>query len=414
MPRSHPTAAQWLRRSPSYLLLSAARVLVSLGTQMQAVAMGWLMYDLTSDPLALGLVGLAEAVPALGLALPAGWAVDRGRPRTIYRGAILASAASTLILIFLSADPRATHDLRVGGVYAAAFATGLARAFIRPATFTLLPLIVPRKFVGQGTAWLSSVFQIASLGGPLVGGLVYGFGGPRTTFMAVLALLSAAWLAAGRLRPRVVRTPPRRASAAAELMIGLRFVFNRQVILAAMALDMFAVLFGGAVALFPIFARDVFALGPAGLGLLRAAMPAGSVLAGWYLVRVPITNFAGRHLLYAVAAFGLCMIGFGLSPWFPLSFLLLVAAGIADGLSMVMRGTILQLSTPHALRGRVSAVGGMFIGSSNEIGAFESGVAAKLLGTRLSVVFGGCMTLLIVAFTRWKAPKLAKVELAGL
>lgn len=415
MRAANADAVRWLTHSPSYLMLSATRVLVSLATQMQAVAMGWLMYELTSDPMALGLVGLAEAVPALGLALPAGWAVDRGRPKAIYRAAIAASAVSTLILVLGSANAGFAVPLRVAGLYAAAFATGLARAFIRPASFTLLPLIVPRAFVSQATAWLSSLFQIASLGGPLIGGLVYGFAGPRITFGVVLALLVAASVAASLLRPREVRTAPRgTTSAAHELMEGFRFVFARQVILAAMALDMFAVLFGGAVALFPIFSRDIFQHGPAGLGLLRAAMPVGSVLAGWYLVHVPITRSTGRQLLYAVAAFGLCMIGFGASTSFPLSLALLVGAGMADGLSMVMRHTILQLSTPHALRGRVSAVSGIFIGSSNEIGAFESGVAAKLLGTQPSVIFGGVMTLGVVALTWWKAPKLTALRLSRL
>ncbi len=416
-PPPSPAGLGWILDSPHLLSLSLSRFLLTFGVQIQAVSIGWLVYELTHDPLYLGLIGLAEAVPALGLALPSGWIVDHGTPLAIYRRALACSAASAALVTWAASSWFSGPDpARLLTIFGAAMLTGVARAFIAPSQFKILPLIVPRARYGQATAWNASLFHVASLAGPMLGGFLYALAGPRNTFALVLALVLGALAASLRIR---TGRPPRPAARAAEpvttsFLSGARFVFGNQVILAALSLDMFAVLFGGAVALFPVFSRDLFHNGPVGLGLLRAAIPAGSFLMGGFLIRVPITRFSARRLLEAVAGFGVCMIGFGLSRSFPLSLVLLVLAGMFDAVSMVIRHTILQLATPHALRGRVSAVNSMFIGSSNEIGAFESGVAAKAMGTTVSVVFGGCMTLLVVAVVWLKAPKLRALHLSRL
>ena len=408
----------WLLGSRSYTFLATARVCFILAMQVQAVSVGWLVYELTGDPLALGLVGLAEAVPALGLALFAGWIVDRGSPLATYRLALACSAASALLILcavpFRAGWP---PGAALGAIYLASVVTGVARAFIMPSQFALLPRVVARARLGKAIAWNSSLMQAAFLGGPPLGGALLAVVGAPRTFLVVVALVGVVLVATAgvTLLPGARRPAPSGDEPPlANLTLGVRYVWNRQVILAAMALDMFAVLFGGVTALLPVFARDVFAGGPVTLGVLRGALPCGSLLMGWWLIRHPVTRLTGRALLAAVLGFGACMIGFGLSGSLSLSLLLLAGAGACDCLSMVMRHTILQLSTPEALRGRVAAVNSMFIGSSNELGAFESGVAARLLGTRASVVFGGLMTLLVVAVTWRRAPRLRRLELSRL
>jgi len=421
MSKSRPEAQQegmrWLFESPALLSLSTSRFLLTFGTQVQAVSIGWLVYEITHDPLYLGLIGLAEAAPALGFALPSGWIVDHGKPMSIYRWALTGSALSGVLVAVAASPFLAGNDTaRLWVIFASAVLTGAARAFIGPSQFKILPLVISRERYGQAIAWNSSLFHTAALAGPMAGGFLYAFVGARNTFLTVIGLLLASLLAAqfvrlGRAPKPVVRG---REPVLTSFLSGVRFVFGDQVILAALSLDMFAVLFGGAVALFPVFSRDIFQNGPIGLGFLRAAIPTGSVLMGWFLIYVPITRFSARRLLEAVVGFGVCMIGFGLSRSFPLSLALLVLAGMCDSVSMVIRHTILQLATPQALRGRVSAVNSMFIGSSNEIGAFESGVAAKLMGTTASVVFGGCMTLVVVAVVWITAPKLRALHLSKL
>jgi len=389
---------------------------VTFATQIQAVAVGWLIYQIKKDPLYLGLIGLTEAVPAIGLALLAGWIVDRGRPLRIYRRAVLFEALSACILWLVCANLLKIHtDLEVALIFFSAFLTGTARAFLAPSQFSILPLTVERSQLGQATAWNTSLNQIAALSGPALGGFLYALiGGAGTFFVIMLTLLLARMAAAAIRSGNERRAPdPEKPPLIEALLSGVRFVFASQIILGAMALDMFGVLFGGANALFPIFA-DLFSRGPIGLGMLRAAMPIGSFLMGWFLIRVSISRFSGKIMLLAFVGFGACMVGFGISGSFYLSLGLLVLTGMCDSISMVTRQTILQLSTPPEMRGRVASVSAIFIGSSNEIGAFESGIAAKFLGTRPSVVFGGLMTLLVVAITWVKAPKLRKVELSRL
>jgi len=407
----------WFLGSPDFTCLGLTRLMVTFANNIQSVSAGWLMYELTKDPLYLGLIGLAEAIPAISLALLAGWVVDRGKPKNIYRIALSCAALSSSIM-WLAASHLldANAAARVPVIFGAAFLTGIARSFLMPSQFSLLPLTVPRSLISRATAWNTSMFQIASMSGPPIGGFLYALGGGRLAFPAAVTMIVTSLFLSSMIS---VGTEERKSRPSGEtpfqnILLGINFVRNHQVLLAAMALDMFAVLFGGAVALFPIFCRDIFLVGPVWLGVMRCAMPIGAFLMGWRLTRVPITGYSAKVLLYAVAGFGLAMIGFGVSNSYWLAWTFLAIAGMCDSVSMVMRHTILQLTTPHSLRGRVSSVNSIFIGSSNEIGAFESGVSAKLMGTRASVVFGGIMTLIVVLVAYIKAPKLRKLHLSSL
>jgi MFS family permease len=289
------------------------------------------------------------------------------------------------------------------------FLSGIARSFTRPALTALSADVVPRETYSSAVAWRTSTWHFAAILGPALGGLLYGFRGAVAAYATVTALMAVA-LAGLMFIAATERAPEREEMTVGEsLRIGLRFVFRQPVILAAMSLDLFSVLFGGAVALLPIFAR-MLGVGPQGLGVLRAAPAVGAVLMGIAIAHRPPMKRAGRAMLIAVAVFGLTIIGFGLSRNFFLSVALLTLGGMADNVSVVIRSTLIQTMTPPNMLGRVSAVNQIFIGSSNEIGAFESGVAARLMGTVPSVIFGGAMTLLVVAITAWLAPQLRKLR----
>lgn len=399
---------------PDFRRLTIMRFLFAFAMQMQAVVMGWQMYELKHDPLALGLIGLAEAIPAIGLALYAGDIVDRGNPLKIYRGVIATSLTSALLLVAVSTG--ALGPASANWIYAAAFITGLARGFSSPAIYSLVPQIVPREILNVSAAWITSAFQVASVAGPAAAGLLYAWKGPELPYV-----IDALMLGGGLLLLAFVEHKPHPPKALVEgepifsrITSGLKFVFNHELLLAALAMDMFAVLFGGVTAILPIFAAEILRTGPTGLGLLRAAPSFGAAAVSLLLVRFPISRHAGRILLSVVTGFGLCMVGFGLSRSFLLSLTLLAVGGALDSASMVIRGAIVQLCSPEDMRGRIASVNSIFIGSSNEIGEFESGVAAKLLGTVPSVVFGGAMTLITVALTTLLAPKLRKMDLSKL
>jgi MFS family permease len=398
---------------PDFRRLVTARLLFTIGTQMQAVVTGWLIYELYRDPLYLGLIGAVEALPALGLALVAGYLVDRSNPVHVYRGVLVVSLASALMLFAatllggeVSVSERATL------IYASAFLTGLARGFTSPAVYSMMPQMVPREALAASSAWLTSAFQVAAVGGPALGGLIFGFGGARlATLIQVVLLVLGFFVFLGiRLQPKVVKRV-KGEPILENLLVGVRYVFKNQYLLSALSLDMFAVLFGGVTALLPLFASDILNVGPEGLGLLRAAPAVGALFVSVFLIRRPIRKNAGRILLASVAAFGLCILGFGVSESFWISALILALSGAVDAISMVVRGTVVALHSPEHMRGRIAAVNSMFIGSSNELGALESGVGAKLLGTVPSVLFGGTMTLIVVAVTAWRAPKLRELEL---
>jgi MFS family permease len=373
---------------------------------------GWHIYELTHDPLALGLIGLAEVIPYFSCTLFAGHAVDHYYSRRafgILAATLLCLNALTLTCVtmgWITGNPSVW-------IYGSIAFTGIARAFIAPSYTTLFAIIVPRESYARGSGIGSSIFQIGLILGPALGGLLVGFASKTMAYALASALCVGAAAAMGMLK---VKEPPAPESPPVFKSIGegLRFVWSNQIVFGAQMLDMFAVLFGGAVALLPAFIQDVYHMGPETLGLMRAAPAVGAILTGLWLTRHPINLHAGRWLLAAVAGFGLCMIGFALSPYFWLAVALLMVSGVLDGISVVTRQTILQLATPDVMRGRVSAINGIFIGSSNELGAFESGVAAKLLGLVPSVVFGGLMTIGIVGVTAKLAPKLRDLELKQL
>jgi MFS family permease len=392
-------------RIPDFRKLLLANGLLTLAREAQIVVVGWQVFELTRDPLTLGLIGLAEALPFIAVALYAGHAADRVSRRLLALAGAFGLTMSAVVLLILTLTPGAIRADHVWPVYVVVALSATARSFTRPALFALSAEVVPRELFPRAVAWRTSVWHLAAVAGPAAGGVVYGFAGPKAAYSAVIAVmtLSLLWLmtVSQREKPPVVDEVPLSES----LRSGIRFVWSEPLLLGAMTLDLFAVLFGGAVALLPAFAKLLDA-GPEGLGMLRAAPAAGSILTGIFIAHRPPMKRAGFSLFASVAAFGVCMIAFALSRSFALSFVLLFLSGVFDNVSVVIRSTLLQTRTPEHLLGRVSAVNQIFIGSSNEIGAFESGVAARLLGVVPSVVFGGCMTLLVVAVIAWRAPRL--------
>lgn len=400
--------------SPDFRRLTLARFLLTFAMQMQTLVMAWQVYSITKDPFALGLIGLFEAVPAIGLALISGDIVDRSDPLKVYKNVLRGVFASAFLLFVVSQPSMAVPDpARVFWIYAAAFLAGCARGFGQPATYSLVPQMVPRAALTVSSAWITAAFQTASIVGPGVGGVLFAWRGATAPYGVACVLLAGAMLSAAaiQLKPKPFPRPDAGESAFRRVTSGLRFVFAHDILLPALALDMFAVLFGGVEAILPIFAGDILKIGASGLGLLQAAPSVGALLGSAWMIRRPVNRRAGVILLAMVTGFGLCMIGFALSRVLWLSMLLLGLAGALDSVSMVIRGAIVQISSPDHMRGRVSAVNSIFIGASNELGAFESGVAAKLLGTVPSVVAGGCVTLATVAAAALMSPRLREMDL---
>lgn len=399
----------------TFIKLVAARTLYTFASQMQAVLIGWMVYATTHSATALGLVGLAEAVPALSLALTAGDTVDRGRPLVIYRRALAATtfSAGLLVLALHSSDASAT-TLLLTALYGASFATGLARAYFNPCVFALVPRLVPTELLPKSAAVMSATLQLARVLGPALGGLCYGLFGGKVAIDAVFVLLMLAQVCVfGAVAP-----PGPKPAAGADttnarerLLEGLQFVWREPALLSCLALDMVSVLFGGVTAVLPIFAEQVLDVGGMGLGLLRAAPAVGSMLVALVLARIDIRGQAGPALLIAVAGFGCCILGFAVSTSVPLSFALLALSGAFDGVSMMVRTLIVQMRSPDAMRGRISAVNSMFVGSSNEIGELESGLAAAHLGLIPSVLLGGTVCLATVGFAALRSPTLRRLTL---
>ena len=389
------------------LLLSHGTL--TLAREAQIVVVGWQVFALTKDPLTLGLIGLAEALPFIAVALYAGHMADRVERRALAIAGTFGLVLSAVALLLLTMTPGAITAERVWPVYAIVSLSATARSFMRPAVFALSAEVIPRELYPNAVAWRTSTWHLAAVAGPALGGLLYGFSGPALAYGCVIGAMTAALAIVSsvshRVKPAVVEHEPLGES----LKAGVRFVWREPVLLAAMTLDLFAVLFGGAVALLPAFATLLDA-GPEGLGILRAAPAAGAIVTGFVIAHRPPMKHAGFALFASVGAFGLCMIAFALSRELWLSFAILFASGIFDNVSVVIRSTLLQTRTPEHLLGRVSAVNQIFIGSSNEIGAFESGIAARLLGVVPSVLFGGTMTLLVVGITAWRAPGLRKLR----
>jgi MFS family permease len=405
-PRHDPYAAL---RFPDFRRLILSHSTATVAREAQIVVVGWQVFAQTNDPLSLGLIGLAEALPFIAVALYAGHIADRASRKGIAVLGTIGVALSAAALWAFTVVPGMLSGSRVWPVYAVIFASGIARSFTRPSVTALSAEIIPRELYSNAITWRSSTWQFAAILGPALGGLLYGFAGPAGAYAVVIALLVAAVVALLLIQHPSAAAPPSDIGIRESLTAGLRFLWHQPVVLGAMSLDLFSVLFGGAVALLPIFARMLH-VGPQGLGALRAAPAVGSLMVGLFLAHRPPFKRAGVTLFTSVAIFGLCMIAFALSRSFWISFALLTLSGMADNVSVLIRSTLIQTMTPTEMLGRVSSVNQIFIGSSNEIGAFESGVAARLLGTVPSVIFGGTMTLVVVAVTAALAPQLRRLR----
>jgi MFS family permease len=399
----HPRIAFRYR---DFRFLLASNVVSMLGMQMQSVAVGWQVYDLTHRPLDLGWVGLAQFLPAISLSLVAGHTADRYDRRSIVRVCQLVLAFGSILLWAIARSKLASP----APIYAILVLLGTARAFQAPAQQALLPHLVPAEHFSNAVTWSHSVRQVATIAGPAVGGLVYGWAnGASAVYAACATLLSCAAVLTSLIRARTGRME-RRGVNLTTLLAGVRYVFANRIVLGCISLDLFAVLLGGAVALLPVFARDILHAGPAGLGLLRTAPAGGAALMGSLLVYRPLKKRAGGTMLGAVGIFGVATIVFGLSRTFALSFMALFVAGAADMVSVVIRLTLVQLSTPSEMRGRVSAVNMAFINASNELGEFESGVTAALWGAVPAVIVGGIGTCVVVSVWAWLFPELRKLQ----
>ncbi len=402
-------------RIPDYRRFLAMRLFMVLSSQIMSVSVGYFVYDLTNDPLMLGFIGLTEAIPAIGISLYAGHLADKLNRRNILVACIsLLLFCSVALLVLTYSRHEMSENTLLVGIFGVIFLTGIGRGFFGPTNFAFVPQLVDKSILPNAITWNSSTWEVASISGLGIGGLIYGFYGVTSAFavMSVLCLCALAMVL--QIAPRPLPHGDLTEPALSRIRDGLRFVFNHPLIIGAIALDLFAVLFGGAVALLPVFAKDILKVGPEGLGILRAAMSLGAITMAFTLAHRQPGRHAGRLMLASVAGFGVCIIVFGLSTSFWLSFACLYFAGIFDEVSVFIRASLIQLSTPDHMKGRVSSVNSIFIVSSNELGAFESGTAAHLLGTVPSVLFGGAMTLLIVAYTWWKVPKLRDFDFKAL
>lgn len=391
-------------RNRNFLLFLIARFIASLGQQMLTVAVGWELYERTGSALALGLVGLIQILPMFLFTLPAGHVADNyERKGVILIMTLLTSACSVgLAMVSLFQAP-------VVWVYLCLFVSGSARTFVWPASASFLPQLVSRRLFPRAVTWNSGSFHLSSVAGPAVGGVLIAWTKSAAivyAFHAAALLVCFGLMVCIRLRSRTGLA--RESMTLENLVAGFRFVFTNQIILGTITLDLFAVLFGGATALLPVYAKDILHVDASGLGLLQAALPVGALACAVVLAHRPVLKRAGRALLWSVALFGVATIGFGLSTSFWFSLLMLFVAGAMDNISVVVRHTLVQMLTPDEKRGRVSAVNSLFIGTSNELGGFESGTVAHWFGPVFSVVSGGIATLLVVAAVAWAWPQIRR------
>ncbi|MBS1984332.1 MAG: MFS transporter [Bdellovibrionales bacterium] len=397
--------------------LMTARFLSTFATQIQAIVLGWQMYNLTKDPLYLGLIGLVEAVPALGLALYAGYIVDRGRPLIVFRRVVDISLLSGIILLASQMDwLHLSVHAQIFALFVSSFITGTARAFFQPATFSIVPRMVERDFLPKASAWMTTAMQIARISGPALGGIFFGWLGIGGSAFIVCLLLgmAAAVLFLIQFNPETKAVTHRQRPTREDLLSGAKFVVRHPILFPALSLDMVSVLFGGVTALLPVYAAEVLNIGPKGLGVLRAAPAVGAALTSLWLTSRDIRRRAGTWFFSAVGGFGVCILVFSLSHNYLLSLIALGLSGAFDSVSMIVRTSAVQLSSPDAMRGRISAVNSIFIGSSNELGEFESGVAARLMGVIPAAVFGGIMCVATVVIAGIICPRLRKLDLTQL
>jgi len=396
------------------------RFFFTFAYQMQTVVIGFYIYQLTKSVFALGMLGLSEAIPAVGIALYGGYIADKSEKRKmllwIYTGVLFSSLVMyTVTLKSMSAYIHVGWIVPI--IYAMIFCNGVARAFFGPATFTVYAHSIPKELYPNGSTWSSSSWQIASILGPAAGGLIYGFAdkytgisGITATFYVILLFILISLILVYFLKKYPAVFEPK-DNIWTSLKEGIDFVFKNKMMLGAMSLDLFSVFFGGIVALLPVFANTILKVGPEGLGIMRATGSLGAVLTMLVMSKFSPMNRPWRNLLIAVTGFGLSIICFGLSRSFYLSLFFLFTEGAFDSVSVIIRSTIMQLLTPDTMRGRVSAVNSMFIGSSNELGDFESGTAASIMGTIPAVLFGGCVTLTVVTVTYFKTKNLIPLAL---
>jgi len=410
--KNDPYASLRLPEFNYYLIIRFALV---FALTMQFIVIEWKVNLLSDhDPFALGLIGLAEVIPAVLLAPFAGHIVDKREKRSILLKCVFAYVIIGSGLFFLTWDKAVegfdTHQVLMC-IYGLVFCGGIVRAFVGPANFSLQGLIVPRTLYANASTWASSAWQIGSMAGPALGGLLVYAIGVHWSMLLVVAIFLLPLFSLIMIKPKPVQYSAKGETFVDGLTKGMRFVWNTKVVLNAMALDMFAVLFGGAIAMLPVFASDVLHAGALEFGLLRSAVAVGSLVTMFILAYKPLVHKPGIKLLAAVFGFGICIIIFGLSRNFYLSFIALLLSGTLDAISVIIRQTILQLKTPDEMRGRVAAVSSMFVGSSNELGAFESGFMARMMGLVPSVVFGGCVTLGVVITTYIISPAMRKLDL---
>ena len=396
--------------------LMAARFFFSFAVQMQVIVLGWRMYELTKDPLHLGLIGLVEAIPALSLALIAGLIVDHSNPLKIYRRVVMVSFTSGLLMLF---SQMKAFDLSVEAqvvlLFTSSFLTGMARAFSQPSMYSMVPKLIPKSLIPKSSAWMSGVMQISRISGPALGGILYGFLGVSGTAAIVCALLLTTLIILFMIKLSHVkkeRDPSR--SIKEELLMGARFVFRHPILFPALSLDMVSVLFGGVTSLLPIYAAEILFTGPKGLGILRAAPAVGAAIMSFVLIKWEIKKKAGTFLFSGVLGFGVSILVFALSRDYTISLIALALSGAFDSVSMLVRTAAVQLSSPDDMRGRVSAVNSIFIGSSNELGEFESGVAAKLMGAMPAAVMGGIVCITTVGIVALLSPTLRRLNLEDL
>lgn len=407
-----PSLSFEILKLKNFRILLSTRVCALMALQAQAVIVGWQVYSITKDPFMLGLTGLAEALPAIASAFYAGHVVDTSHPRRIYQLCMIALFINTLALLACAGGYiPLTETGIVIAIFIGIIISGFARAFIMPAGFALLPMIVARKEYAAASSWQTAGHQTAFIAGPAIGGLIYGGYGAHGAWLFPVFMMGTAALLALTLNIKYERRKEEmRPPAMKSIKEGWVFLLNNRALLSIMALDMLAVLFGGAIAMLPAFADQILHVGAEGLGALRAAPAVGAILTALYFAVRPMRHITAIRMLVVVAGFGICMIAFGLSTNFFLSMAFLSLSGAFDSVSMVIRGTLTQILTPDHMKGRVSAVNSMFIISSNELGAFESGVAASLFGLVPSIVIGGVGTLLVVTATALFSPKFRKLH----
>lgn len=401
-------------RYPEFRYLIAASFLLTMAFMIQEVAIGYELYRITRDPLALGLIGLVEAIPFISFTLYGGHVADRSSKRKVLMWSVGGIALSSVMLQFFTRQQDQIHQpVLLVAIYGAIFIIGLCRAFLSPTATSLRGILVPPALFENAATWGSSSWQVGAILGPAAAGFLYAWIGFANTLLVVTLLVVLSFHLYSKIIDRPIAQIARHDSVVASIKEGIRFVFKTKIILYSISLDLFSILFGGVMAILPIYAQDILKVGAEGLGILRAAPSIGATLMLFLLSRFTPMEHAWRNLLIAVAGFGVCILIFAVSPWMLVSVAALFLSGAFDSISVVIRATILQVMTPDEMRARVMAVNGVFLASSNEVGAFESGTAAKLLGTVPSVLFGGTMTLLIVCWVYFRTGDLLKVKVKG-